>query len=80
MSDFSPQTRNSAWWSGDSRLAAQGKANEAILIKAGQDGTPRPIAGGSCPDGARYGACYRQARAGQAQGRANKGRGGSHAS
>jgi predicted phage-related endonuclease len=36
MSDFSPETRNSAWWSGDSRLAAQGKANEAILIKQGK--------------------------------------------
>jgi len=36
MSDFSPETRNSAWWSGDSRLAAQGKANEAILIKQGR--------------------------------------------
>jgi len=36
MSDFSPQTRNSAWWSGDSRLAAQGKANVAILTKQGK--------------------------------------------
>lgn len=36
MSDFSPETRNSAWWSGDSRLAVQGKANEAILIKQGK--------------------------------------------
>lgn len=36
MSDFSPETRNSAWWSGDSRLAAQGRANEAILIKQGK--------------------------------------------
>jgi predicted phage-related endonuclease len=36
MSDFSPETRNSAWWSGDSRLAAQGRANEAILIKQGR--------------------------------------------
>ena len=36
MSDFSLETRNSAWWSGDSRLAAQGKANEAILIKQGK--------------------------------------------
>ena len=35
MSDFSPEVRNSAWWSGDSRKAAQGKANEAILIKLG---------------------------------------------
>ena len=36
MSDFSNETRNSAWWSGDSRLAAQGRANEAILQKQGR--------------------------------------------
>lgn len=36
MSDFSPETRNSAWWSSDSRLAVQGRANEAILIKQGR--------------------------------------------
>ena len=36
MSDFSNETRNSAWWSGDSRLAAQGRANEAILTKQGK--------------------------------------------
>ena len=36
MSDFSPETRNSAWWSSDSRLAAQGRANEAILTKQGK--------------------------------------------
>jgi predicted phage-related endonuclease len=36
MSDFSPQTRNSAWWSGDSRMAAQGKANQVILTKLGK--------------------------------------------
>jgi predicted phage-related endonuclease len=35
MSDFSPQTRNSAIWSGDSRKVAQGKANEVILTKQG---------------------------------------------
>jgi len=35
MSDFSPETRNSAWWSGDSRKAANGKANEVILTKLG---------------------------------------------
>ena len=40
MSDFSPETRNSAWWSGDSRLAAQGRANEAILIKQGKMDRP----------------------------------------
>ena len=32
-SDFSPEVRNSAWWSGDSRKAANGKANEVILTK-----------------------------------------------
>jgi predicted phage-related endonuclease len=36
MSDFSPATRNAAWWSGDSRKAANGKANEVILIKQGK--------------------------------------------
>ena len=36
MSDFSPQTRNSAMWSGDARRIAQGKANEVILTKQGK--------------------------------------------
>jgi predicted phage-related endonuclease len=36
MADFSPEVRNSGWWSSDSRLAAQGRANEAILIKQGK--------------------------------------------
>ena len=36
MSDFSPETRNSAIWSGDSRRVAQGKANEVILTKLGK--------------------------------------------
>ena len=36
MSDFSPQTRNSAIWSGDSRKVANGKANEVILTKLGK--------------------------------------------
>ena len=36
MADFSPEVRNSGWWSSDSRLAVQGKANEAILIKQGK--------------------------------------------
>jgi predicted phage-related endonuclease len=36
MSDFSPSTRNSAIWSGDSRKVAQGKANEVILTKQGK--------------------------------------------
>jgi len=40
MSDFSPEVRDSAWWSGDSRLAAQGRANEAILIKQGRMDRP----------------------------------------
>jgi predicted phage-related endonuclease len=35
-SDFSPEVRAQAWWSGDSRKAADGKANEAILIKLGK--------------------------------------------
>lgn len=35
MSDFSPETRNSAIWSGDSRKVANGKANEVILTKLG---------------------------------------------
>lgn len=33
--DFEPEVRNSAWWSGDSRMAANGKAGEAILQKLG---------------------------------------------
>lgn len=40
MSDFSPAVRDGAWWSGDSRLAAQGRANEAILIKQGKMDRP----------------------------------------
>jgi predicted phage-related endonuclease len=36
MDDFSPQTRNSAVWSGDSRKVANGKANEVILTKLGK--------------------------------------------
>ena len=36
MSDFTPQTRNSAIWSGDSRKVANGKANEVILTKLGR--------------------------------------------
>ena len=36
MSDFSPETRNSAIWSGDSRKVANGKANEVILTKLGK--------------------------------------------
>lgn len=33
--DFAPEIRNSAWWSGDSRMAANGRANEAIMQKTG---------------------------------------------
>ena len=36
MSDFTPEIRNSAWWSGDSRKAANGKANEVVLTKLGK--------------------------------------------
>ena len=36
MSDFDPDFRKQAWWSGDTRLAARGKANEAILTKLGK--------------------------------------------
>ena len=35
MSDFTPETRNSAIWSGDSRKVANGRANEVILTKQG---------------------------------------------
>ena len=34
--DFLPEVRNSAWWSSDSRMAANGRAVEAILIKQGK--------------------------------------------
>jgi predicted phage-related endonuclease len=33
--DFEPEVRNSAWWSGDSRLVANGKGNEAVMYKLG---------------------------------------------
>ena len=36
MSDFSPETRNSAIWSGDSRKVFNGKANDVILTKLGK--------------------------------------------
>lgn len=35
-SDFEPAVRNSAWWSGDSRKAANGKAADVILEKQGK--------------------------------------------
>jgi len=40
MSDFTPETRNSAIWSGDSRKVANGKANEVILTKLGMMDIP----------------------------------------
>ena len=40
MSDFTPATRNSAIWSGDSRRVALGKANEVILTKQGKMDIP----------------------------------------
>ena len=33
--DFAPEIRASAWWSGDSRKAANGRGNEAVLEKLG---------------------------------------------
>ena len=33
--DFLPEVRNSAWWSGDTRKAANGRANDAVLEKLG---------------------------------------------
>ena len=35
QSDFLPEVRSSAWWSGDSRRAATGRANEAVMEKLG---------------------------------------------
>lgn len=40
QSDFAPEVRNSAWWSGDSRLAANGRAVDAILTKQGKREIP----------------------------------------
>lgn len=36
MSDFDPAIRNAAWWSGDSRLVANGRGFEAVAIKLGK--------------------------------------------
>ena len=33
--DFLPEVRNSAWWSGDTRKAANGRANDAVMEKLG---------------------------------------------
>jgi predicted phage-related endonuclease len=38
--DFEPEIRNSAWWSGDTRLAANNKAAHAILVKQGKIDPP----------------------------------------
>jgi predicted phage-related endonuclease len=38
--DFAPEVRNGAWWSGDSRMAAKGRANEVILQKLGMMDRP----------------------------------------
>ena len=38
--DFEPTVRNSAWWSGDSRKAANGRAVDAILEKQGKKQIP----------------------------------------
>ena len=34
--DFADEVRNSAWWSGDSRKVANGRAVDAILTKQGK--------------------------------------------
>ncbi len=36
QADFADEVRNSAWWSGDSRKAANGRAVDAILTKQGK--------------------------------------------
>ena len=38
--DFEPTVRNAAWWSGDSRKAANGRGNEAVLEKLGLKDIP----------------------------------------
>lgn len=38
--DFAPEVRNSAWWSSDSRKAANGRGNEAVLEKLGLKDRP----------------------------------------
>jgi predicted phage-related endonuclease len=40
QSDFAPEVRASAWWSGDSRKAANGKASDVILEKLGKKEIP----------------------------------------
>ena len=36
MNDFLPEVRNAAWWSGDSRLVANGRGFEAVAVKLGK--------------------------------------------
>ena len=36
QSDFAPEIRNGAWWSGDSRKVANGKAVDVVLTKQGK--------------------------------------------
>jgi predicted phage-related endonuclease len=38
--DFEPGVRNNAWWSGDSRMAANGRAVDVILTKQGKREAP----------------------------------------
>ena len=38
--DFAPEIRNNAWWSGDSRMAANGRAVDVILTKQGKRDAP----------------------------------------
>jgi len=40
QTDFAPEVRNSAWWSGDSRMAANGRAVDVILTKQGKREAP----------------------------------------
>ena len=40
QADFAPEVRRSAWWSGDSRKAANGRALDAILEKQGKKEIP----------------------------------------
>jgi predicted phage-related endonuclease len=40
QSEFAPEVRNSAWWSGDSRMAANGRAVDVILTKQGKREAP----------------------------------------
>lgn len=40
QSDFAPEVRASAWWSGDSRKAANGRAADVILEKLGKKEIP----------------------------------------